>query len=112
LIKAGVVSLHSRRGRCVAVGHCAVDHIKARLPLIQPQLEVGTAAPWEVLRPPLDVEDAVGSRTTYRCEDAEPTVDQIQVVPVREDRVVVAGPRQADVSKGRIGRGELGIAVG
>ena len=112
LSKERVVSLHSGCGRCVAISHCAVDHIEASLPLVQPQLEAGTAAPREVLCPPLDVEDAVGSSTTYRCEDAEPTVDQIQVVPVRENGVVVGEPRQADVSKGRIGSHKLGIPVG
>ena len=40
-----VVSLHSGCGRCVAVTHCAVDHVKAWLSLVQPQLEAGTAAP-------------------------------------------------------------------
>ena len=79
---------------------------------MQPQLEVGTACPREVLRPPLDVENPVGSSATYRCEYAKPTIDQIQVVPVWQDGVVVVGPRQARVGKGRIGRRELGIAVG
>src|SRR6266496_1118528 len=64
LVKGGVVLLYSRRGRCVAASHCAVDHIEACLPLIQPQLEVGTAAPREILRTPLYVEDAVGSTAT------------------------------------------------
>ena len=112
LSKEGVVSLHSGCGRCVAVTHCAVDHVKAWLPLVQSQLEAGTAAPREVLCPPLDVEDAVGSSATYRCEYTEPAVDQIQVVPVREDGVVVGEPRQALVGKGRIGSRELRIAVG
>ena len=85
LVKGGVVLLHSGCGRCVAVSHCAVDHVKACLPLVQPQLEAGTAASREVLCTPLNVEDAVGSSATYRCEYAEPTVDQIQVVPIRED---------------------------
>ena len=73
LVKGGVVLLHSGCGRCVGVSHCAVDHVKACLPLIQPQLEAGTAASREVLRTPLDVEDAVGSSATYRCEYAEPS---------------------------------------
>src|SRR5207302_2235040 len=90
----------------------AVDDVEACLPLVQPQLEVGSAAPREVLRPPLDVEDAVGSSATYRCEYAGRTIDQIQVVPVGVDRVVVAGPRQADVSEIGSHGGELGIAVG
>ena len=110
--KGRVVLLHSRRGTGVTISHCTVDHVKARLPLIQPQLEVGTAAPWEILRPPLNVEDTVGSRSTYRCEDAEPGIDQIQVVPIRVDGVVVGEPRQALVRKGGICCRELGITVG
>ena len=47
--KGGVVLLYSGRGRRVTVGYCAIDHVKAGLPLIQPQLEVGTAIPREVL---------------------------------------------------------------
>jgi len=112
LVKGGVVLLHSCGGARVATGHCAVDHVKACLPLIQPQLDVGSAAPREVLRPPLNVEDAVRRTATYRGEYAKPTVDQIQVVPIRVDAVVVGGPRQADVSEGRIGGRELRIAVG
>src|SRR6266436_751920 len=110
LIEGSVVFLHSRCGRCVAIGHCAVDHVKASLPLIQPQLEVGTAAPaapQEVLRPPLNVEDAVGSIATYRGEYTKPTVDQIQVGPVRHDGVVVGEPRQALGEEGRIRGREL-----
>ena len=43
------------------MGARTVNDIEATLlPLVQPQLEVGSAAPREVLRPPLDVEDAVG----------------------------------------------------
>src|SRR5206468_8709675 len=99
-------------GRCVAVGQRAMDDIEACLPLIQPQLEVGTAAPGEVRRPPLNVEDAIGRTATYRCEYPEPTVHQIQVVPVWEDGVVVGGPRQARVAKGAIAGCELRIAVG
>jgi hypothetical protein len=72
---------------------------------------VGSAASREVLRPPLDVEDAVGRTAAYRGEYAKPAVDQIQVVPIREDRVVVSSPRQADVSKGRIGGRKLRVAV-
>ena len=82
------------------------------LPLIQSQLEIGTTTSREVLSPPFDIEDAVGSGATYRCKYAEPTIDQIEVVPVREDGVVVAAPRQAAVGKGRIDVCELGVAVG
>jgi len=113
LSKAGVISLHSGCGRRVAASHRAVDHVEATtLPLIQSELEVGTAAPGEILCPPLNVEDTVGSSTTYRCEDAESTINQIQVVPVREDRVVVVDPRQALVGKACIGCRKLGIAIG
>ena len=74
LHKNTVVSLHSGRGAGIAPTDCAVDHVEATLPLVQPQLEVGTAAAWEILRPPLDVEDAVGSSATYRCKYAKPTI--------------------------------------
>ena len=112
LVKGGVIFLHSGCGRRVASTDCAVDHIKATLPLIQPQLKVGIATPREVLRAPFDVEDAIGRRATYRGKYAKPTVDQIQIVPIWQDRVVVSGPWQALVAKGRIGSCELGIAVG
>ena len=112
LVEGGVVLLHPGCGRCVAAAHCAVDHVKACLSFIQPQLEPGVAATREVLRPPLNVEDAVGSSATYGCEYAKPAIDQIQVVPVREDGVVVGGPRQALVGEGRIGGRELGVAIG
>ena len=112
MIKACVVSLHSGCGRCVSVTHCAVDHIEACLPLVQPQLQIGAPAPREVLRPPLDVEDAIRCRAAYRCEDAKSTINQIQIVPVREDRVAVTGPWQALIGEGRIRSCELRIAVG
>lgn len=113
LIKERVVSLHSGRGRCVTIAYCTVDHVKVWLPpLVQPQLEVGAAASREILRPPFNVKDAIRSSAAYRCEYAEPTIDQIQIVPVWEDRVVVGGPWQADVREGRIGCRELRIAVG
>jgi len=112
LNESGVVSLYPRSSRCVAVVHSTVDHVEATLPLIQSQLKVGTAAAREVLRPPLNVKDAVGSSATYRCEYAKPAVDQIEVVPVWEDRVVVGSPRQALVGEGGIRGYELGITVG
>jgi len=112
LSKNGIVSLHSSCGTCVAVGKRAINDIEAALPLIQPQLKVGTAAPREVLRPPLDVEDAVGSSATYRCKDAEPTVDQIQVVPVRIDRVGHSRLRQAAVAKDARPVGKVRLTVG
>jgi hypothetical protein len=77
LNESGVVSLHPRSSRCVTITQCAVDHVEPTLPLIQSQLEVGTAAAREVLRPPLNVEDAVGSGATYRREYAGRAIDQI-----------------------------------
>src|SRR6185436_3423770 len=68
LRKGGVVLLNSSRGRCVPISHCAVDHVKACLSLVQPQLKAGAAAPREILRPPFNVEDAVGRSATYRGE--------------------------------------------
>jgi hypothetical protein len=112
LSKNAVVSLHSRCGTGVAISDCAIDHIEAFLPLIQSQLEVGTAAPWEVLRAPLDVEDAVRRSAAGRSEDSKPTVYQVQVVPIRVDRVIVANPRQALVGEGRVGGRKLGVTVG
>ena len=112
LNESGVVPLHPRSSRCVTVTHCAVDHVEATLSLVQSQLEVGSAAAREVLRPPFDVKDAVGSRATYRCEDAKSTINQIEVVPVWENGVVVGRPRQASISEGRIGSQELGVTVG
>jgi len=107
-----IVSLHSGCGRCVSVAHGAIDHVKALLPLIQPQLNVGSTASREILRPPLNVEDAVGRGATYRGEYAEPAIDQIQVVPIRVDGVVVGGPWQALVGEGRISGRELRVTVG
>ena len=112
LNESGVVSLHPCSSRSVTITHCAVDHVEATLPLVQSQHKVGTAAAREVLRPPFNVEDAVGSSATYRCKDAEPAINQIEVVPIWEDRVVVRGPRQALVGEGRISSQELGIPVG
>jgi hypothetical protein len=103
LNESAVISLHPRSSRCVTITHCAVDHVEATLPLVQPQLKVGTAAAREVLRPPLNVEDAVGSRATHRREYAEPAIDQIEVVAVWEDGEVMGSPRQANVTEVRIG---------
>jgi hypothetical protein len=91
--KAGIVLLHTGGGRQVTAGYGAVDDIEATLSLVQPQLKVGTASPRKVLCSPLNVEDAVGSCATYRGEYTEPGVDQPQVVPIREDGIVVRNPR-------------------
>ena len=106
-----VILLDSGCGRCVAIVHSTVNHVKACLPLIQPQLEAGTASPREVLCPPFNVEDAVRRSATYRCEYAKPAIDQIEVVPVREDRVVVSGPWQALVGERGVRSRELSVTV-
>ena len=107
--------MHSRCGARVAASHCAVDHVKATLSLIQPQLEIGTAISREILRPPLDVKDAVGGSTTYRGESVpgKPTVDQVRGRP-STGRSCSCGPahgRQTLV-KAASRRRELRIAVG
>src|SRR5205814_905070 len=45
LVEGGVVSLHAGGGAGVAISNRAVDHIEVSLPLVQSQLEVGTATP-------------------------------------------------------------------
>ena len=61
LVKGSVISLHSRGCASVALIHHAVDHIEARLPLVQPQLVVGPlAVVAEIDGAPFDVEDPVG----------------------------------------------------
>ena len=91
--EAVVVSLHSRRCTEVAVRDCAVDHIEASLPLVQPQLKVGSAGPWEILGAPFDVENPIGRTARNRGEDPIATVYGVQILPIREDRVVMTGPR-------------------
>ena len=92
--KAGVISLHSRCRAEVAISHYAVDHIEATtLPLVQPQLKVGSAGPWEILGAPFDVENPVGRSARNRGEDPIATVYGVQILPIREDRVVMTGPR-------------------
>ena len=87
LRKGGVVPLHTCGGRCVAIIQSAVDDVEATLPLIQPQLEVGSASPRVVLVAPLDVEDSVGRSATDRGKDAIATVYRVEIVPVRENRI-------------------------
>jgi hypothetical protein len=77
LRKDSVVLLHSGCGRCVPIAHCAVNNIETCLSLIQPQLEVGTTTPREVLRTPFNVEDAVGCGAAYRGKDAKASVHQV-----------------------------------
>jgi len=93
LSEAVVVSLHSRRCTEDAIGHCSVDHIEASLPLVQPQLKVGSASPWEILGAPFDVENPIGRSARNRGEDPIATVYGVQILPIREDRVVMTGPR-------------------
>jgi len=70
---------------------------QACLSLVQSQLEAGTALP-EVLRPPLNVEMRLGAVPLIEVNMPNP-LDQIQVVPIREDRVVVGGPRRQTLVK-------------
>jgi hypothetical protein len=124
LSKKCVVSLHAGCGRCVAVSHCAVDHVKAWLSsLVQPQLEVSSRGrSSEVNSAPFNVEDPVGRSARHRGEDTASSTRESRaaavcvsalVIPVREDRVVVTDPRQrTDIGKGRIGSRKLRIAVG
>jgi len=124
LREGGVVLLHSSRGRCVAVAHRAVDHIKPTLPLIQPQLMVGLqGGVGEIHCAPFNVEDPVRRGPTHRGENtalaarirgaASPAqIVRPLVVPVWVDAVVVGQPRQANIGEGRIRGRELGIAVG
>jgi hypothetical protein len=124
LSKERVVSLHSGCGRCVAVSHCAVDHIKAWLPpFVQPQLEVSSRGRGsEVNSAPFDIEDPVGRSARNRGEDTATATRESRapgvcigalVVPVGEDRVVVTGPWQrTDIGKGRVCGRKLSIAVG
>ena len=93
------------------------------LPLIQPQLVVSHHGDiGKVDRAPFDIEDPVGRCARYRREDAASSTRESRapglrigalVIPIREDRLIVTGPRQrTDVGKGRIGSRKLRIAVG
>ena len=74
---------------------------------------MGTAGPREILRPPLNVKDPVGSSATDRGKDAITSIHRVQVVPVWEDRVAVDGGRgQAFIAVSCAVGHELGIAVG
>jgi hypothetical protein len=103
--------LHSCCSRGVTAGNAAIDHIETTLPLVQLQLEVGSAGPWVVLSAPLDVENAIGSSAANGGENPKPSVQRIKIVPVREDGVVVRSPRQAQVGKASIRGRELSSAV-
>ncbi len=118
-----IVFLHSSCSPQIAVGHGAVDDVEVGglLVLVQSQLEVGPESHRVVQGAPLDVEDAIGSSTRHRgvnpagASRINRTAGQLlrgQIFPVRHNGIVVGGPRQAEVSKGEIYSGELGIAVG
>ena len=76
----------------------------------------------EVDSAPFDVEDPVGRSAGYRGENAAGSTRESRapgvcigalVIPVREDGVVVGGPRQrTDIGEGRIGSRKLRITVG
>lgn len=117
-----VVFLHSPCGADVAISHCAPDYIKAILPLIQPQLVIGPVARiGEINRAPFDIENPVGRTATGRGEHTAGSVREsrapalrvrAQVVPVGENRVVVASPRQrAHIDNVLIGSRKLRITV-
>jgi hypothetical protein len=121
LDKITVVFLQSGCLPQIAVGRSGVDDVEALLVLVQSQLEVGPEGHWVVQGAPLDVEDAIGSSTRHRgvnpagASRITCTVGQLlrgQIFPVRQDGIVVGGPRQTDVTKSGIYSGELGIAVG
>ena len=123
LRKVGAIPLYTCCGRCVAVGQCAVDNVEATLPLIQPQLEVGSLGiVSEVHSVPFDVKDAVWRGARYRREDTTPvcpgraaaqTCIGAQIVPVREDGVRVdRGRWQAFVGEGVACSHELRVTVG
>jgi len=123
LDKITIVFLHSSCSPQIAVGHGAVDDVEVGglLVLVQSQLEVGPESHRVVQGAPLDVEDAIGSSTRHRgvnpagASRINRTAGQLlrgQIFPVRHNGIVVGGPRQAEVSKGEIYSGELGIAVG
>jgi hypothetical protein len=123
LDKITIVFLHSSCSPQIAVGHGAVDDVEVGglLVLVQSQLEVGPESHRVVQGAPLDVEDAIGSSTRHRGVNPAGasriirTAGQLlrgQIFPVRDNGIVVGGPRQTEVSKGEIYSGELGIAVG
>jgi hypothetical protein len=93
------------------------------LPLIQPQLVVSHHGDiGKVDRAPFDIEDPVGRCARYRREDAASSTRESRapglrigalVIPIREDRLIVTGPRQrTDIGKGRVRGRKLRIAVG
>jgi hypothetical protein len=120
LIKVGALLYP---GCCTAVptSHCPVDHIKAALTLIQPQFVVGRACRvGEIDGAPFDVKYPIGRSAGDRDKDAAcparvtrtaSVCIRALVVPIREDSVVVTGPRQTHVGERRITSRKLGIAV-
>jgi hypothetical protein len=100
----------------------AVDHIEACLSFVQPQLVVGQLGVVAEIRcAPLDVEDTIRRSAGHRGVNAAGTAGVsraaghcigAQVVPIRQDSVVVRDPWQANAGKGDIRGRKLGIAVG
>lgn len=121
MVKVGDL-LHSRGRAGVAVGHRAVDHVKAALPLIQSHLEVGRRS-WagEIDGAVFDIEDTIrrssgnGRENTTRSirEDRAARLSiGAQIIPIREDEVGAACVRQAGVSEDRERAHKLKCAVG
>jgi hypothetical protein len=113
LSKVAGVLLHPGGGGCIAVVHLTINQVKASLPLVQSQLEVGTANPSEIRGTPFDVQDTIGRRPRNRRKNAaRPAGINIaataeirpQIGPVWVDGVPideVLGVRQAQVVEGR-----------
>ena len=122
LREGDVVPLHTAGRRCVTVGQGTIDHVKACLPLIQPQFEIGRLRiVEEVHSVPFDVKDTVWRSARDRHEDATPvcpgraaaqTYVGAQIIPIREDGVAVACARQASVGEDRGIATELQCTVG
>ncbi len=111
-VDACVVPLYAHCGAGSAVGGGPIDDVEPLLPFVQAYLEVGIACPWVVLVSPLDVEYPVGGCATNRGEDAKSTVDRVQIVPEREDRIGNSCVGQAAVGEGADPCYELQRAVG
>jgi hypothetical protein len=121
LSKERIVSLHSSCGRCVATNHRAIDHIKAILSLIQPQLVVSRRTDvGKVNGAPFDIEDPVGRSARHRGEDTAGATRESRatalrigalVVPIREDQIRAGCVRQAGVREDRDRAHELESAI-
>ena len=68
-------SLHSRGGAVCPPLTVAIDYVEATIcPSYNLSSKLALPLPAEILRPPLDVEDTIRCRATYRGEYAEPTI--------------------------------------